>query len=75
MQDKLFAAMEISFLTEDKKRNIKQGYYDHLAEIIMSGEGLLPGLQDPEEFVLRKLTPEEEEELYFKIGTFLNSLN
>ena len=77
MKDDLFEEMEVTFLdaTIERKRQVKQGYYDYLAELLKSGEGLLPNLLDPEELIQRKITAEEEEEILYKIGLFLQSLN
>jgi len=77
MSNELFEDMEMTFLdpVSEKKRQVKQGYYDYLASIVIAGEGLLPDPLDPDELVQRKITPEEEEELYYKIGVWLNSLN
>lgn len=74
----LFDDLEVVFVNHEKvesKQNVKQGYYDYLASILIAGEGLLPNPIDPEELIQRKLTDEEEEELYYKIGVWLQSLN
>ena len=77
----LFADQYMSFFEKDEDeqtfRKKRQAYYDYLSDILVKGEALLSDETDSlsEDLVYRKLTEQEEEELYFKVGTWLQSLN
>lgn len=73
----LFEDMYMGFFEEPQLQTVvsdkKQAQYDYYANLIIEGEGFLPN--DKDEFVRRKITKKEEEELYYRLGKFLQSLN
>lgn len=74
----LFEDLYVGFFEETSLQMVtenKQQYMDYLAALVIEGEGYLPSLEQPEEFIERKLTAKEEEEIYYRIGLWLNSLN
>lgn len=74
----LFEELDLHFFQETQLELVskkKQEYMNHLATLVIEGKGYLPSLDQPEEFEERELTPKEEDELYYRIGLYLNSLN
>ena len=72
----LFEDEFMAFMSPPKEiKPAIQKYYDHLSKIIITGSGMLPDPESPEDYIFRELTENEEEELYYLIGSWLNSLN
>lgn len=75
----LFEDLYMGFFTSLIKKSIssqsqEQDYYNYLAKIIIMEEGLMPG-SNLGDFVQRKITSEEKQQLMVVLQEWLHSLN